>query len=146
MVDRESRLEIAGRALARALRWLEGARRALEDGRWDDAVYSSQMAVEQSSKAVLLALGIEYPRRHDVSDLFAELGERGEVPGWFRERLGEMCRVIAELAGVRGLAAYGYEEGLDAEYFRDYAPRALEAAEAHVELCRRLLRELGARV
>ncbi|MEM0459851.1 MAG: HEPN domain-containing protein [Thermofilaceae archaeon] len=60
-------LDLARAALRRAKRWLQGARRALEDGRWDDAVYASQMAVEHSAKGVLIALGIEFPKVHDVS-------------------------------------------------------------------------------
>ena len=57
---------IASLALGRARRWLQGARRALEDERWDDAVYAAQMASEHAAKAVLLALGIEFPKQHDV--------------------------------------------------------------------------------
>ena len=62
-----SNVGLAEAGIGRAGRWLQGASRALEDERWDDAVYSSQMAVEQSAKAVLIALGIDFPKEHDVS-------------------------------------------------------------------------------
>ncbi len=142
MMDTVSNRELAYKALDRASRWLQGAYRALEDGRWDDAVYSSQMAVEQASKGVLVALGIEYPREHDVSDLFVKLAGRKDIPAWFRALAPELSRNIAELAELRGLAGYGYERGIDAEYFREYAPGAYERAKNHVELCRKLLDEL----
>ena len=137
-----SSAELAYKALARARRWLQSARRALEDGRWDDAVYSSQMAVELSSKGVLLALGIDYPREHDVSDVFIELRDREDLPAWFREEVPALSRNIAELAELRGLAGYGYERGIDADYFKDYAPEAYGRAEEHVGTCERLLDEL----
>jgi len=39
-------VDLATSALRRSARWLRSASRALEDERWDDVVYSSQMAVE----------------------------------------------------------------------------------------------------
>ncbi|PUA34205.1 MAG: hypothetical protein B9J98_01030 [Candidatus Terraquivivens tikiterensis] len=65
-------VELAVSALKRGWRWLRGAREALKDGR-DDVVYCSQMVVEHSSKAVLIALGIDYPREHDVSIAFKQI-------------------------------------------------------------------------
>ncbi len=141
-MTKTSSVELAYKALDRASRWLQGAYRALEDKRWDDVVYSSQMAVEQASKGVLIALGIDYPREHDVSDVFGKLASREDIPEWFRGHVPELSRIIAELAELRGLAGYGYEEGIDVEYFRGYAPEAYEMARKHVELCRKLLDEL----
>jgi len=64
---------IARQMLDRAARWLQGAERALEDNRWDDVVYCAQMSVEISVKSVLLSIGIDYPKGHDVSDVFLQL-------------------------------------------------------------------------
>ncbi len=137
-----SNIELAFKAIARARRWLQSARRALEDERWDDVVYSSQMAVEQSSKGVLIALGIDYPREHDVSDVFIELKDRKDLPEWFRNLVSTMSKNIAELAELRGLAGYGYEKGIDVNYFKEYAPEAYSIAEKHVNTCEKLLNEL----
>ena len=57
-------------------------------------VYSSQMAVEQASKAVLLVLGVGYPRGHDVSAALRMVPGVKGVPGWFKSM-------------VDGLAGYG---------------------------------------
>ena len=137
-----SNIELAYKALARARRWLQSAFRALEDERWDDVVYSAQMAVEQSSKGVLIALGIDYPREHDISDVFSELRNREDLPKWFRDLILDMSRSIAELAELRGLAGYGYEKGIDVDYFKDYAPEAYSIAKDHVDICEKLLNEL----
>lgn len=114
--------------MERARRWLRGAEVALSDGRWDDVVYAAQMAVEQSAKAVLFALGVDFPREHDVSEVFVALSERGDLPADFREAVPRMCVAIRELAEQRGLAGYGFEQGIDAEYFKAYAPEALQMA------------------
>jgi HEPN domain-containing protein len=141
-LDETTNVDLASSALKRGGRWLKGAARALEDGRWDDVVYSSQMTVEQASKAVLIALGIEYPRAHDVSAAFKQISKIRDVPRWFSPILQELAGNISELAELRGLAGYGYEKGLDAEYFKEYAPKAYEKAKKHYEACARLLSEL----
>jgi len=136
-----SNIGLAEAGIERAGRWLQGASRALQDARWDDAVYSSQMAVEQSAKAVLIALGIDFPKEHDVSIVFEELAKRLDIPDWFRRKVPEIVEAVAELAEVRGLAGYGFEEGIGVEYFRDYAPEAFEKAREVHEACSKLLRE-----
>lgn len=135
-------VDLAVSAIRRSSRWLKGALRALEDGRWDDVVYSSQMAVEQASKSVLIALGIEYPREHDVSAVFKQIPRIKNVPKWFSSMIPQLAENISELAELRGLAGYGYEKGLDADYFKDYAPKAYEMAKKHYEACARFLSEL----
>jgi HEPN domain-containing protein len=40
------------------------------------------------------------------------------------------------------MAGYGFEEGIDAEYFKDYAPEAVKKAENVLGLCSRLVRTL----
>ena len=113
-------------AFERAARWLQGARRALEDGRWDDAVYGAQMASEHAAKAVLLALGIEFPKQHDVSEVFVTLAEREEMPPELRREVSGVSDLLAELAAHRALAAYGFETEVDLSYFEGLAPGAVE--------------------
>ncbi len=120
----------------------QGGIQGLEDGRWDDVVYSSQITVEQASKAVLIAFGMEYPRAHDVSPAFKRISEMRGVSQWFLSMLRELADNISELAELRGLAAYGYEKGLDAEYFKEYAPKAYEIAKEHYKARAKLLSEL----
>jgi len=141
-LDNVTNVDLAKLALKRSGRWLKSALRALEDERWDDVVYSSQMAVEQASKAVLIALGIEYPKEHDVSVVFKQIQEIENIPAWFVSMIPELANIISELAELRGLAGYGYEKGLDADYFKEYAPEAYEMARKHHEACAKLLYQL----
>ncbi len=100
------------------------------------------MTVELSSKAALMAFGIDFPREHDVSAVFKQLAARRTLPDWFLSALDELAENISELAKLRGLAGYGYESGIDAEYFKDYAPEAYRRAEEHCSACAKLLKEL----
>ncbi|MEM2137335.1 MAG: hypothetical protein QXI93_05205 [Candidatus Methanomethylicia archaeon] len=56
--------------------------------------------------------------------------------------IDELSDNISELAELRGLAGYGYEKGIDADYFKDYAPIAYEKAKKHYNACSKLLKEL----
>lgn len=136
-----SNLDLGKSALERSLRWLQGASRALQDRRWDDVVFSSQMAVELSSKSVLLAFGVEFPKQHDVSGVFRELSMRRGVPSWFSSRIDGLAGNISNLAEIRSLAGYAYEQKIDRDYFKDYAQTAYKSARNHVEACKRLLKE-----
>ena len=133
---------VARLGVERAGRWLQTAKEALDGKRWDDAVYASQMAVGQSSKAVLFALGIDFPREHDVSAVFITLAERGDLPAWFKKSVPDICDAIRELAKRRGQAGYGFEEGVTVDYFKDYAPQALQMAKKVYSACEKLLTQI----
>ena len=132
-------IEIAKRGVERAERWLRGAKAALADRRWDDVVYAAQMSVEQSSKAVLFALGMDFPKEHDVSEVFKNLTARDDLPRDFRGLVPSISAAVKELAEQRGLAGYGFEQGITADHFKDYAPEALRMAKEVHAACRKLL-------
>jgi len=134
-----STLDIALLALKRSERWIEGAKGALSDSRWDDAVYSAQMCSEHAAKAVLISLGIDFPKQHDVSDVFVTLKGRGDLPSDFRRKVEEIAEKLANLAAERALAGYGFEEGIGVEYFEEVAPGAIEDAEFILQHCRKFV-------
>ena len=105
-------------------------------------VYCSQMAVEHSTKAVLLALGLHFPKQHDVSDALLRLGGWKDVPASFREQAARISNIVARLSEQRGLASYGFEQGVGVEYFRDFAPEALTEAQQVHGWCREALDEI----
>lgn len=137
-----STLDIALLALKRSERWIEGAKRALSDSRWDDAVYSAQMCSEHAAKAVLISLGIDFPKQHDVSDAFVTLKGRGDLPSDFSGKVEDIAEKLASLAAERALAGYGFEEGIGVEYFEEIAPDAIEDAEFVLRNCGELISQL----
>ncbi|MCJ2670271.1 MAG: HEPN domain-containing protein [Candidatus Thermoplasmatota archaeon] len=135
-------LDIALLALKRSERWIESAKRGLSDSRWDDAVYSAQMCSEHAAKAVLISLGIDFPRQHDVSDVFVTLKDRRDLPSDFRGKVEDMVEKLASLAAERALAGYGFEGGIGVEYFEKVAPDAIEDAEFILQHCRKFVIEV----
>jgi len=133
---------VAKRGIERAERWLRGAKAAFVEKRWDDVVYAAQMAVEQSTKAVLFALGIDFPKEHDVSEVFTGLTTRDDLPSDFRALVPPISAAIKELAEQRGLAGYGFEQGVTADYFEGYAPKTLQMAKETHTACKKLLSQI----
>ena len=96
-------VEVGASMLEQAYSRLKTARAALKDRNYAYTVRSSQECVELSLKAALRLLGVEYPRKHDVSRVL--LMNRGRFPEWFTvEKFAEMSMALAE---KREPAMYG---------------------------------------
>ena len=83
------------------------------------------MAAEQSMKSILLALGVTYKKVHDISVPFRLLRNKGVVSDKFRQKLTKFAEWLIQLTQERHLAGYGFEEDLEEDYFKDYAPQSL---------------------
>lgn len=96
--------------IKRARRCLKEAQNALADDDSPMAVRRGQECVELGLKAVLRRLGVEYPKKHDVSDALEYIA--GQVPTWFAARIPAFAALSSKLARERGPAMYGYEAEL----------------------------------
>ena len=99
------------------------------------------MVTEQSVKAILLLKKISFRRVHDVSDVLLQLQHELDLPKWFRDQIPSLVNSLIELTEQRALASYGFEEDLDENYFKEYAPEAFALAKKALTNCRRLLKE-----
>lgn len=88
-------------------------------------------------------MGIEYPKEHEVSDLFLEFKPR--FPAWFISEAPFIQDTSKSLFKKRELAFYGGEEAFLAPedvISEDDANRAVTSADRAFQLCRRLVDEL----
>lgn len=134
--------ETANEALKRARRWYQGSIRALEDQRWDDVVYSYEMAVEQALKAILILYGIEYPKKHDISNVYLSLKNK-KVPEFFSKNIDNHAKILNILVKKRGPAAYGYVEGINKNEFMEDAKNLKQDVENILNECEQLLLEFN---
>ena len=135
-----SLLRIAKAYLRQAGARLKDARDALLEGNYPYAVRLSQECVELSLKAVLKAVGIEYPKIHDVSDILVDVEER--FPEWFRAELGFLRESSRVLVKKREISLYGGEEAFlspEEVISRVDAEDATQRAGKTYELCKRLV-------
>lgn len=136
-------LKIAKSYLRQATARLEDAQKACSGGNYPYAVRLSQECVELSLKAVLKAVGIEYPKVHDVSDVLLEVKER--FPNWFRAEIEYLCESSRILFRKREPSLYGGEEAFlspDEVINSNDAEDATKRAEKTCKLCEKLLTQL----
>jgi len=136
-------LKVARSYLRQAQARLEDSGEASLKGNYPYAVRLSQECVELSLKAVLKAVGIDYPKIHDVSDVFVEVKER--FPGWFKTEVGFLCESLKILVRKREISLYGGEEAFlspDEVIDRSDAEDAIMRAEKTCKLCEKMLTEL----
>lgn len=137
-------IRLAADYLRRAESRLKSGEAALERKEYPDVVRYSQECVELSLKGCLRAVGVEYPREHDVSDVL--LDAVNLFPDWFRKDMEEMARISRKLALARGPSTYGEEErGIPpSELFgKGDAEEALNDASFVFERCRELIKQLS---
>lgn len=122
---------------------LDNAEIAYAGGNHPYAVRLSQECVELCLKAVLKAVGIEYPKIHDVSDVLVQSKQR--FPEWFQAEMNFLSESSKILVKKREPSLYGGEEAFlspeDIIGERD-ATDAVRRARKTFELCKRLIEEL----
>ena len=140
-------IKIAEAYLLQAKARLKNAEEAYPEKNYPYAVRLSQECVELCLKAVLKAVGIEYPKIHDVSDVLVEVKQR--FPAWFHAEIGFLSESSKILVKKREPSLYGSEEEfLSPEDIisKVDAEDALKRARKTFELCKKLVEELKARL
>jgi len=112
--------EIGERLLAEAEECYREMLDALDRRSWNLVIRRAQEVVELSLKAVLKAMGIEYPKRHDVGDVFKETCVRKGITFIRLSDLDEIEEISSYLARERSPAfymerTYGEEEARKAK-------------------------------
>jgi HEPN domain-containing protein len=109
--------------LQEAREFLPELERAFERESWNVVVRRAQEIVELSLKGALKMMGIEYPKEHDVGEVFAQACVTRGL-GLEEADLGAVREISARLARDRQPAFY-----MERRYSRDDAIRARHGAE-----------------
>ena len=110
--------------------------RAFERESWNLVVRRAQEAVELSLKGALAMMGLEYPKRHDVGDAFAQ-GCVARKLAIEMADLDTVREISARMARDRQPAFY-----MERQYLRSEAVRAREGAVWVLVLVERLAERL----
>ncbi|MBC7092218.1 MAG: HEPN domain-containing protein [Nitrososphaeria archaeon] len=122
---------------------VKSAELAYSEKSYPDVVRYSQECVELSLKAALRAVGVEYPKEHDVGRILKAVKER--FPEWFRKEIEKVSEISRDLVDKRSPSLYGIETlGKTAEdiFDKEDAEKALSDAKYVLSLVNRLLIEL----
>ena len=132
-------LEVAREGLKRGEQWYQNAIQAYKDERWNDVVFSYEMAVEQALKAILILFGIEYPKIHNISKFYLNIN-KNNIPKWFVNNMDLHAKTLKELVKLRGSAAYGYVEGLTKDDFKEDANTFKDSVIKVIDDCKNLIK------
>ena len=122
---------------------LNDAKDAYKDKNNPYTVRLCQECVELSVKAVLRAVGIEYPKEHEVSYLLSQLQAR--FPPWFTKDIPFIQETSKALFRKREIAFYGGEEAFltpEDVIGKNDARTAVKSADRVFRLSKRLVNEV----
>jgi len=127
----------------RARNRIKSAELAYSDKSYPDVVRYSQECVELSLKSALRALGVEYPKEHDMSRILR--ANKNRFPEWFRREINRLGEISRDLADKRAPSLYGIEPSGKAPsdiFDKDDAEEALLDAKYVLNIVSKLLLEL----
>jgi len=136
-------IRVAKSYLRQAKARLADTEEAVQEENHPYAVRLSQECVEFSLKAVLKAVGIEYPKIHEVSDIFPDIRDR--FPDWFKLEINFLRESSKLLFKKREPSMYGDEEATlspNEVMSKDDAEDATNRAEKAYSLCEKLIVKL----
>ena len=132
-------IEIADEAIRTAESWIKTAETMLGGKVYNTALYSEEMAVEIALKAVMLSIGIEPPKVHNIIEsVETNVLNSNNVPKKYKEELKEITRsLLPELLRNRQLSGYTFNYNINQKDLEKLAVKYLEASKKAVETCKK---------
>ncbi len=132
-------IEIADEAIRTAESWIKTAETMLGGKVYNTALYSEEMAVEIALKAVMLSIGIEPPKVHNIIEsVETNVLDSNNVPKKYKEELKEITRsLLPELLRNRQLSGYTFNYNINQKDLEKLAVKYLEASQKAVETCKK---------
>ena len=100
---------LAERALADAEEWLQSANKLREINAGPKILYSLEMGVELSIKALLLYHGIDFPKSHNILAAVVSLLSSDIIDDEIRENAELIISTFHALLDLRSASGYSYD-------------------------------------
>ncbi|MCL5990363.1 MAG: HEPN domain-containing protein [Candidatus Thermoplasmatota archaeon] len=134
MVNRE----LASKALKNAEEWLLSAKELDKTKVPSKVLYSLEMGIEMSLKALLIYHGIDFPKSHNILPVVANLISSSEFDDTeIKKYSNELFSIFHALLDIRSASGYSYESSFDNEFFLEKANRYVDPAFHIFELIRK---------
>ena len=140
MVNRE----LASRALKNAEEWLLSSKELDKAKVASKVLYSLEMGIEMSLKALLIYHGIDFPKSHNILPVVANLISSSEFDDTeIKKYSNEIFSTFHALLDIRSAGGYSYESSFDNEFFLEKANRYADPAFHIFELIRKHITAVG---
>ncbi|MGC8514662.1 MAG: HEPN domain-containing protein [Thermoplasmata archaeon] len=128
---------ISARAIEESLSWLKSADLNKKGQNYSKCIYDLQMALEMAVKAILLAVGVDSPKKHNVNDLLEiAVNERKSLfSEQFKSALPEIVASLRRLLYLRSASAYGFEKSIGQTDFESISNEMYEPIADYVSIC-----------
>lgn len=134
--------QIPGDAIGSAKRWLKSAELNAKAGNYDSALYSLEMANEIAFKAALMALGVDAPKTHNISDVFSKsVAADRKASKAFEGRLNAAIDTFRSLLELRSISGYIYETRYDVTALKGKYQSYAKLVEEVIIACEKVVRE-----
>ena len=131
-------MRLAERALADAEEWLQSAEKLMEINAGPKILYSLEMGVELSLKALLLYHGIDFPKTHNILAAVVNLISSDKFDDPNIKENGELIfSTFHALLDLRSASEYSYESSYSSEFFIEKAKEYAEPASQVLALVKR---------
>ena len=132
---------LAKRALADAEEWLQSAEKLKEINAGPKILYSLEMGVELSVKALLLYHGIDFPKTHNILAAVVKLVSSDDFDdAKIKENSELIFSTFHSLLDLRSASGYSYESSFSNDFFIE---KAKEYAEPASQILRLVKRHVG---
>jgi len=134
-------VEIANEAIKTAENWLETAETMLEKKVYNTALYSEEMAVGIALKAVILSVGIEPPKVHNIiENVEVNILDSSAFPKKYKEDLKKITReLLPELLRNRQISGYTFNYNINKDELEKLAVKYLESSKAAIVTCKKIV-------
>ncbi len=134
-------IEISREAIKTAESWIKTAETMLDKKVYNTALYSEEMAVEIALKAVMLAMEIEPPKVHNITEIVeTNVLNSDRFPRKYKEETREMTRsLLPELLRSRQISGYTFNYNINQKDLEKLAIKYLEAAQTAVKTCKKVV-------
>ena len=119
---------LAFEALKTADSWMTTANLMIEKGIYNTALYAEEMSIEIGLKAIMLAVGEDPPKVHNILESITELiNKYDKIPKDDREKLKEMSRfLLPELLRTRQISGYTFNFNISDKELESLALKYIE--------------------
>ena len=128
---------ISVRAIEESLSWLKSADLNMKGQNYSKCVYDLQMALEIAVKAVLFAVEVDSPKKHNVNDLLEiAVNERKNLfSEQFKNALPGIVASLRRLLYLRSLSAYGFEKAISSTDFESISNEMYQPTADYISIC-----------
>ena len=128
---------ISIKAIEESLSWLRSADLNKKGQNYSKCVYDLQMALEIAVKAILFAVGVDSPKKHNLNDLLEiAVNERKNLfSDQFKRALPGMVASLRRLLYLRSVSAYGFEKSISPTDFESISNEMYQPTADYISLC-----------